>query len=55
MVREILDQETEMAAKTKESEISRANYDFVLLRQENLGAGDEYVVHPSRTGQIDQL
>ncbi len=44
MVREILDQETEMAAKTKESEISRTNYDFVFLRQENLGAGDEYVL-----------
>ena len=44
MVREILDQETEMAAKPNESEISRTNYDFVFLRQENLGAGDEYVL-----------
>ncbi len=44
MVREILDQEVEMAVKPKESEISRTNYDFVFLRQENFGASDEYVL-----------
>jgi hypothetical protein len=44
MVREILDQEIEVAAKPNESEISRTNYDFVFLRQENFGAGCEYVL-----------
>jgi hypothetical protein len=44
MVRELLDQETEMAAKPSESQISRTNYDFVFLRQDNFGVGDEYVL-----------
>lgn len=44
MVREFLDQETEMTANASGSEISRTNYDFAFLRRENLGAGDEYVL-----------
>jgi hypothetical protein len=44
MVRELLDQEIEAAKKSHESEISRANYDFVFLRQEKLGFLDEYVL-----------
>ena len=44
MVRELLDQEIESAKKSHESEISRANYDFVFLRQEKLGILDEYVL-----------
>ena len=35
MVRELLDRETESAKKKRGSEISRANYDFVLLRRQN--------------------
>ena len=44
MVRELLDQEIEAAKKSHESEISRANYDFVFLRQEKFGILDEYVL-----------
>jgi hypothetical protein len=44
MVRELLDQEIEAAKKGHESEISRANYDFVFLRQDKLGPLDEYVI-----------
>ena len=44
MVRELLDQEIEAAKKIHESEISRANYDFVFLRQDKLGVHDEYVI-----------
>jgi hypothetical protein len=33
MVRELLDRETESAKKKHDSEISRANYDFVFLRK----------------------
>ena len=44
MVREILDQETESAKKGRGREISRTNYDFVLLRQENFGVVPEYVL-----------
>jgi hypothetical protein len=44
MVREILDQETEMTTRTNESEISRTNYDFVFLRQDKFSVGDEYVL-----------
>lgn len=35
IVRELLDRETESAKKGHASEISRMNYDFVFLRQEN--------------------
>jgi hypothetical protein len=44
MVRELLDRETESAKKEHASEISRNNYDFVFLRQENFGIVPEYVL-----------
>ena len=44
MVRELLDRETESAKKEGGSEISRANYDFVFLRRQNLGVVPEYVL-----------
>ena len=44
MVRELLDRETESAKKGQASEVSRTNYDFVFLRQENFGAVPEYVL-----------
>jgi hypothetical protein len=43
IVRELLDRETESAKKGPGSEISRRNYDFVFLRQENFGV-PEYVL-----------
>src|ERR1700730_3730591 len=44
MVREILDRETESAKKGPGSEISRANYDFLFVGQENFGVVPEYVL-----------
>jgi hypothetical protein len=44
MVRELLDRETESAKKGHGSEITRTNYDFVFLRQENFGVVPEYVL-----------
>ena len=44
IVRDLLDQEIEAAKKTNRSEISRSNYDFVFLRQENFGVIPEYVL-----------
>jgi len=44
IVRELLDRETESAKKRRGSEISRTNYDFVFLRQENFGVAPEYVL-----------
>jgi hypothetical protein len=44
MVRELLDRETETAKEGPGSEISRTNYDFVFLRQENFGVVPEYVL-----------
>ena len=44
IVRELLDRETESAKKGHGSEISRTNYDFVFLRQENFGVIPEYVL-----------
>ena len=44
IVRELLDRETESAKKGHGSEISRTNYDFVFLRQENSGVVPEYVL-----------
>jgi len=44
LVRELLDLEIESAKKRQSSEMSRANYDFVFLRQENLGVVPEYVL-----------
>ncbi|HXB20192.1 MAG TPA: hypothetical protein VNV88_02365 [Candidatus Solibacter sp.] len=43
IVRELLDRETESAKKGRGSEITRTNYDFVFLRQENFGV-PEYVL-----------
>ena len=44
IVRQLLDRETESAKKRHESEISRMNYDFAFLREENSGVVDEYVL-----------
>ena len=44
IVRELLDRETESAKKGLGSEITRANYDFVMLRQEDFGVVPEYVL-----------
>lgn len=44
IVRELLDRETESARKELGSQISRTNYDFVFLRQENFGVVPEYVL-----------
>jgi hypothetical protein len=44
MVRELLDRETDSAKKGRGSEISRANYDFVFLRDENFGDVPEHVL-----------
>ena len=44
MVRELLDRETESAKKGHGGEITRNNYDFVFLRQENFGVIPEYVL-----------
>jgi hypothetical protein len=43
IVRELLDRETESARKRRDSEITRMNYDFVFLRQEDFGVAPEYV------------
>jgi hypothetical protein len=53
MVRELLDRETESAKKGKASEINRANYDFVFLREETFGIAREYVLQivPKRNDQ----
>ncbi len=44
IVREILDRETESAKKRHGSEVSRTNYDFVFLREENFGVIPEHVL-----------
>ncbi len=43
IVRDILEHEAE-SAKDGRSDISRTNYEFVFLRQENFGFGSEYVL-----------
>ncbi len=43
IVRDILEQETEPATERDNRDISRKNYDFVFLRQENFGLVPEYV------------
>jgi hypothetical protein len=45
MVRSILDQEVESARDGRDTDISRMNYDFVFLREENFGLSPEYVFH----------
>ncbi|MGA2859869.1 MAG: hypothetical protein ABSE40_23620 [Candidatus Sulfotelmatobacter sp.] len=44
IVRYLLDLETSSAKKGHGSEISRANYDFVFLRQDDIGVIPEYVL-----------
>jgi len=44
MVRELLDRETESTKNGRGSEVSRTNYDFVLLRRQNFGVVPEYVL-----------
>ena len=44
MVREILNSEIEPSTTNRSSEITRANYDFVLLRKQNFGIVPEYVL-----------
>src|ERR1044071_8873291 len=44
IVRELLDRETESAKKRRDSEITRMNYDFVFLRQDDFGVAPEYVL-----------
>ncbi|HSU31269.1 MAG TPA: hypothetical protein VLJ11_08535 [Bryobacteraceae bacterium] len=45
IVRNLLEQEAEPAKAGHGKEISRANYDFAFLRQENFGLHPEYVLH----------
>jgi len=54
MVRELLDRETESAKKGHTSEISRTNYDFVFLREENFSEVPEYVlgIFPKRKDKL---
>jgi hypothetical protein len=44
MVRQLLDRETDSAKTGRGSQISRMNYDFVFLRQEDFGVVPEYVL-----------
>lgn len=45
IIRTMLEQETQFATAGHNEEISRANYDFVFLRQENFAGVPEYVLH----------
>jgi len=45
VVRAMLEQETLSARPGHDGAISRANYDFVFLREESFGAVPEYVLH----------
>jgi hypothetical protein len=45
IVRSILEQETDLPREGHNRDISRVNYDFVFLRQENFGLVPEYVLH----------
>jgi len=45
IVRDVLEQETAPASQGHNRDISRMNYDFVFLRQENFGLVPEYVLH----------
>lgn len=45
IVNAILDQEIASAKAGHKGAISRSNYDFVFLREQNLGAVPEYVLH----------
>jgi len=50
IVRELLSSETSSTRKEHSTEISRANYDFVFLRQQNFGHVPEYIfsISPKR-------
>ena len=54
IVRELLDGETESARKENNTDISRANYDFVFLRRQNFGVAPEYVfaIFPKRKDEF---
>jgi hypothetical protein len=45
IVTAILEQEIASAKEGHKDDISRSNYDFVFLREQNLGAVPEYVLH----------
>jgi hypothetical protein len=45
IVRTMLEQEAQPAASGHNGDISRPNYDFAFLRQENFGPVPEYVLH----------
>jgi hypothetical protein len=45
IVTAVLEQEIASAKDSNKSDISRSNYDFVFLRDENFGAVPEYVLH----------
>jgi hypothetical protein len=44
-VRALLEQEVASAKAGRKGEISRANYDFIFLREQNVGGAPEYVLH----------
>jgi hypothetical protein len=50
VVRRVLDRETEMARQAGEFDLNRANYDFELLRTEQMAGATVYVLelHPKR-------
>ncbi len=52
MVRELLDRETESAKKGRGSEISRANYEFVFLRERTSATFLSTFWGSSRRGRI---
>jgi hypothetical protein len=45
IVTALLEQEIASAKQSHKGDISRSNYDFVFLREQNLGAVPEYVLH----------
>lgn len=45
IVRALLEQEIEWAKEGRKGDISRLNYDFVFLREENFGVVPEFVLH----------
>ena len=45
IVSDVLEQEVVSAREGRQRDISRANYDFVFLREQNFGVVPEYVLH----------
>jgi hypothetical protein len=45
IVRDLLEEETELAMESRNRDIDRTNYDFAFLRQEKFGRSPEYVLH----------